>query len=639
MKLAALIAFACIALAVAPALASGPFVSIKGTRFQLNGKNWTPFGAMYTPLYAQPGEGKEPKDWIVDYDPKAIDEDLGLMQSLGMNAVRILDSEKFNNDHRHENWATYPTRSTSYKARFNDFLDRLGKAGMKAQLFLHYTPEGSRWIHSPLELAGDRKVREQSLALIRKTITELGLASRPELWSYEVDWEPHIGGEAGRSTPNALRLWNNWIIDQYGSVANARKSWGYVGKTLKVNGGRFIGPPTDDELLSDGEWTKKCVAYRRFIIELINRKHAYLADTIRSVDPNHLIMAQRVAFVSVIPFSDKIIAYPLRHTIAYLDYFGYTFSPHDTWGLWNDKPYRTDTDRFRKQGFAIRYAACGKPVIFDEYGASTWYKEHPELKEAPMETIQQLHYGRMLEVGHEFGISGALAWWWVGKRPMSKGDNEWSDWGIRRMDGTLKPAAETIKEWAPRLKSTPDYQADSDLVVDEFAHANENQTNIQGKADFLAMLKEGKHPNVVSQYHGTDSATCPLTRLDGSETGPGPIRSLDSCLGVVRVLDAEGKWIDVQYGDIIRVSSDTVQARLLPANTGDAKWLTRGPGRVALVAESGGSEIEQPIPRDVAPDQAVPMSIHLRAGQVKLRMRSVGRVDFGEVLRFTLRRS
>lgn len=639
MKLAALAALACILLALVPALAARQFVSARGSRFYLGGNNWTPFGVMYTPLYAQPGEGKEPKDWIVDYDPKAIDEDLDLMQSLGMNAVRLIDSEKFNNDHRRENWATYPTPSTSYKARFNDCLDRLGKAGMKAQLFLHYTPEGSRWIPSPFELAGSRKVREQSMDIVRKTITELGLSSRPELWSYEVDWEPHVGSESERSTPNALKLWNNWILDQYASADNARKSWGYVGKMVKVGAQRFISPPTDDELLTDGEWTKKCVAYRRFVTELINRKYAYLTDTIRSADPNHLVTAQRVAFVSVIPFSDKTIAYPLRHTIAYLDYFGYTFSPHDTWGLWDENEYRTNVERFRKQGFAIRYAACNKPVIFNEYGASTWYKEHPELKENSMEVIQRLHCGRMLEVGHEFGISGALAWWWVGKRPMCKGDNEWSDWGIRRMDGTLKPAASTIKEWALRLQSVPEYRADSKLVVDEFAHANENEINIQGKADFLAMLKQGKHPDVVTQYHDTDSATCPLTRLDSSESGPAPIRALDSCLGVVRVLTAEGKWVHVQYGDVVRASSDTVQALLLPANTGDAKWLSSGAGRVALVAASGGSEFEQAIPREVGPDETVPMSIQLPAGEVKLRMRSVGRADFGEVLRFTLQRS
>ena len=126
---------------------------------------------------------------------------------------------------------------------------------------------------------------------------------------------------------------------------------------------RFISPPTDDEEVTDGEPTKKCVAYRRFVTELINTKYAYLTDTIPSTDPNHLLTAQRVAFVSVIPFSDKTIAYPLRHTIAYLDYFGYTFSPHDTWGLWDENEYRTNVERFRKQGFAIRCAACNKPVI------------------------------------------------------------------------------------------------------------------------------------------------------------------------------------------------------------------------------------------------------------------------------------
>ncbi len=622
------------------ATATQDFVTVTNGNFRIGKARWTPFGVMYTPLYAQPGVDQEPRDWMENYDPKPIDEDLDLMKSLGLNCVRLMDSEGYNNKHRSENWATYPTPQTSYKASFGDFLTRLGRRGMKAQFFLHYTPEGSRWIPSLFEFSADRRVREQSLALITKTIKDLALKDRPELLSYEVDWEPHVGGEQARNRADALKLWNRWIQDQYGSVANAEKSWGFVGDKMTVDGKEYVSAPTDEQVMNDGAWTRKSVAYRRFLIELINRKYAYLAHTIRTIDPNHLICAQRCAFLGKIPGHDDIILYPIRHTTAFLDYTGYTFSPHDTWGLFDENVYRNDPDRFRKQAFVIRYSKRGtKPVLFDEYGASTWYKQFPDQTAEHLELIQKLHYERMLQVGHEFGIDGALAWWWVGKRPMNKGDNEWSDWGIRRMDGTLKPCAEIVKRFAPSFQSLPAYRPTAKIVADEFAHACESDMYIRGKADFLAALQSGKLPEVVSPYDGTDSANCPLTRLDGSEGGTGPIRALDASLGVVEVLDGSGAWAPVSYGDTVKVASDKVKLRLTAANTGDAKWLRGGrdtKGAVVLAVKTPSSEREQAIPRDVPPDGTALLTTEVPVGDVTLQMRATGRADFGEVMRFRL---
>lgn len=612
---------------------SKPFVQVKNEQFYVGDSRWFPFGVMYRPLYAQPGVGQEPKDWIEYYDPKAIDEDLDLMQSLGLNAVRLMDDESFNNNHRDKNWATFPTANDSYKTRFGDFLDRLGKRGMKAQLFMHYTPEGSRYIPGVFDLVGNRKTREQSMALIQKIISELGLAHRPEIWSYEIDWEPHVASENTRNSKRALEMWNRWIIDQYGSARNATKSWGYLGKTVTIDDINYISAPSNDEVVNDGQWTKKSVAYRRFLTELINKKYAYLRRAIKEVDTNHLINAQRCAFLGRIPDHDSTILYPIRHTYAYLDYFGYTFSPYDTWGLFDENEYHNNDDKFRKQGFAVRYSKYGVPVIFTEYGASTWYKDFPEQTEEHLELIQRLHYQRMLEIGREFGIDGTLAWWWVGKRPMSKGDGEWSDWGIRRMDGTLKPCSETIKEQGKLISNSSEYKSDSTIIVDEFAHANESDTYIEGKDAFLKALQEGKAPDVCSQYEGTDSGTCPLTRLDGSEDGFGPVRALDSSLGVVEVLDASGKWVDVQYGDRIAVGSGVAKLRMEAANTGDAQWLA---GSVALVVKTDSTERIIPITRAVNANRRIVIEAQLPPGSVSLRMRAISRCDFGEVLRFTV---
>lgn len=610
-----------------------PFVQVKGEQFQVDGNRWFPFGVMYRPLYAQPGLDQESKDWIEYYDPKAIDEDLDLIGSLGMNSVRLMGSEYFNNKHRDKDWSGFPSASDSYRSRFSDFLDKLGKRGMKAQLFLHYTPEGSHYIPGVFDLVGKRNTRDQSMALIQKTISELGLAQRPELWSYEVDWEPHVAPENTRNAKLALEMWNRWIRDQYGSAHNAARSWGYLGKAVTIDDINYISAPSNEEVVNDGPWTRKSVAYRRFLTEMINKKYAYLRKAILDVDKNHLITAQRCTFLGRIPDHDSTILYPIRHTYAYLDYFGYTFSPHDTWGLFDENEYLNNPDRFRKQGFAIRYSKYGVPVLFTEYGASTWYKDHPEQTDEHLELIQKLHYQRMLEVGREFGIDGTLAWWWVGKRPMSKGDGEWSDWGIRRMDGTLKPCSDTIKEQCRLFENSAEYKPDSMITVDEFAHANESDIYIEGKNAFLGELQQGKHPDVRSQYQGTDSTTCPLTRLDGTEDSFGPIRALDSSLGVVEVLDASGKWVDVQYGDKITAKPGRARIRLEAANTGDALWQA---GDVALVIRTESTEHEIPLAGSVEPNKRIRIEAGVPTGNVSLQLKVIGRATFGEALRFSV---
>ncbi|MHB1458793.1 MAG: cellulase family glycosylhydrolase, partial [Armatimonadota bacterium] len=307
---------------------SDDFVKVDGTEFRLDGKKWIPFGTFYRPVSSQVKTGPE-RDWIANYDPAEIDRDLDLMKELGFNTVRIMTSVYYHIEHQKENWATYPTPETSYKARMDDFLTRLGKRGMKVQIFIHCLPDGSRYGMSLFEFINDKVKRDQSIAMVKKFITECELGNRPEILAYELDWEPHVGNEGTRNgtqwkdyyTP--LVLWNRWIVDQYGSAGNAEKLWGYIGSTIDSPHGPLVSAPTDDQVFSDGEWTRKSVAYRRFIEELINKRYAFLKQGIREVDRKHLLMAQRVCLIGKVPHN-KNISFPVRHTSAFLDYYGYT---------------------------------------------------------------------------------------------------------------------------------------------------------------------------------------------------------------------------------------------------------------------------------------------------------------------------
>lgn len=629
---------------------SGDFVKVDGTEFRLNNKKWIPFGTFYRPVSSQVKSGPE-RDWIANYDPAEIERDLDLMKELGFNTVRIITSVYYHVEHQKENWATYPTPETSYKARMDDFLGKLGNRGMKAQIFIHCLPDGSRYGMDLFDFIYDKEKRDQSISMAKKFITECRLSNRPEILAYELDWEPHVGHEGLRNgtqyqgyyTP--LTLWNRWIVDQYGSVADAEKLWGYTGQIIDSPHGPLVSAPTDEQVFGDGVWTRKSVAYRRFIEELINKRYAFLKEGIRKVDKNHLLMAQRVCLIGKVPHN-KMISYPVRHTSAFLDYYGYTFSPHETWSLFDLDTYLKDDDLFTRQGIGVLYNKTNKPVIFDEFGSTTYLPDFPYTEEH-LEKKQVLHYRRMFETAERFGADGMLAWWWIGKRPMYDNDPEVSDWGILRPDGTKKPVFDEIKSWSERMRSIPSYKPDSEIVVDDFAHADENDTYIEGKQLVLDAVKAGKHPKVITPYTGTNSRDCSLVCLCGLRSHTMcPKRALNAAFGIIEINTGDG-FKNIEYGDTVKLSkSKTIHFRVSVANTAEALWLNAedcgsDKGSVSLVLDVNSTKKVISIPHQVENnttcmiDFTVPALITDTA-EATLRMTSLGRCDFGEVFKFRL---
>ncbi|MHB1456278.1 MAG: glycoside hydrolase 5 family protein, partial [Armatimonadota bacterium] len=365
------------------------------------------------------------------------------------------------------------------------------------------------------------------------------------------------------------------------------------------------------------------------------------------VDRKHLLMAQRVCLIGKVPHN-KNISFPVRHTSAFLDYYGYTFSPHETWSLFDLDDYRNNNDLFIRQGIGVLYNKTNKPVIFDEYGSSTYMPDFP-YDEDHLEKKQVLHYRRMFETAERFGADGMLAWWWIGRRPMHDSDPEVSDWGILHHDGSKKPVFEEIKSWSKQMQSIPAYKPDTEIVLDDFAHADENDTYIEGKQLVLDAVKAGKHPKVVTPYTGSDSANCSLACLYGLRSHiQCPKRALNAAFGVIQV-DTGSGFKSVEYGDTINFSpGKPIRFQISVANTAEALWLDEatagtGKGCVAFTWDIGGSKGKVPISKSVESNTTTIIEFAVPApdsnsADLVFRMTSLRRCDFGEIFKFRLSR-
>ncbi len=627
------------------------YVTVENGIFRQCGRPWAPYGVFYRPVSSMVTAGPE-RDWVAHYDPVEVETDLRLMKQMGFNTIRIMASTYYHADHPKVDWSTFPTPQTSYKARLHDLLDRLKRHGMKAQVYVHLYPEGGRWVLPLFDFVDDPVKRAQSLQMARKFITECDLARRPEVLAWELDWEPHVGDQDvrnGRKWPGhvtPIKLWNRWIVDQYGSVDAANRCWGYLGPMVDTPEGPLVSAPSDDELFGDGVWTRKSVAYRRFIEELINKRYALLRDVFREIAPHHLLTAQRICLMGKVPHN-RNLPYPVRHTTAFLDYTGYTFSPHTTWGLFDEEVYRNDPIRFWSQGFGVRYNRMNKPSIFMEFGASTY---NPNLIDdvALQERIQALHYERMQEIATMFGADGALAWWWIGRRPMYDGDPEVSDWGILRPDRSEKPVTEVIRAWSGRMRNPPEFRADGITTVNEYAHADEADVYIGGARAFARLLKDGKRPDVRTLDQGADSRTCSLRCLCSALSHRiGPRRALSAAFGPFRAWSA-GTWRAVEYGALAPRDKDMQwRLRVEIGNTGEARWLDRQTaegksGTVGLRWRAGDRSGFVPVTACVEPNHTCFLSVSLPADlpagtSVTLQMEAMERTVFGELFRCVLR--
>ncbi len=138
--------------------AGDEFITVQGNDFYVRGRKWYPVGINFWPLYVS---GMDHQDfWAgwnqrVFYDPELVEQDLGRMESLGINMVSIQANEP------------------KYYRNLLDFVRRCGKHDIYVNLFCG--------------LASPVAFQEEPL---RSFLHEARLPDNPTIMAYDTIWEP-----------------------------------------------------------------------------------------------------------------------------------------------------------------------------------------------------------------------------------------------------------------------------------------------------------------------------------------------------------------------------------------------------------------------------------------------------------------
>lgn len=530
------------------------FMTIKDGELMLNGKRWRAHGVNYMPssgIGIEDGEYFE--HWIgaKSYDPEVIARDLDHCKQMGLNSVSAFVYTGYDKDQN-----------------MLDFLRLVEERGMKANIGLR--PGMPHWF--------DAEKMHNLIKMLR-------LAENDTVFAYDIAWEPMWGTHRERKRWDAD--WEKWIIERYGSVENAEKDWGYP---VPREDGKITNPDTI-HITSKGDWNVMVAAYRRFLDFLVYKQYSEAVWIIKSVDPNHFV-SFRMAEAGNPTALWGGIAYDFPYLAAAVD----ILEP-EAYGRIGD------WERVKPGWFEFAYAkwaAPEMPMLWAEMGVSTW--DLGRMMDTPQKLEYQAMYHRAwYRMLNGSGASGVYFWWYPGG--FRYGEN--SNYGIINPDGTDKPVTAAIRENAqgyltgPSAKK-PDYWIEIDR--------DEHPEGIAGiyeavKDEFWAAIDKGLTPGLRTKGTGTDSSNCPRVAVGNVPlTGSNPPKYLDAAIDSVRILDANGKWVEVKKDGVLKAAAGRpVVARVAFTNLGEAKLLKQSKtGAVTLtVAVADGRRASQPISADV----------------------------------------
>lgn len=526
------------------------FVKIKDGEFVLDGRRWRPHGVNYMPSSGIATEDKEYfEHWLCarSYDPEVIQRDLKHIKDMGFNAVSV-----------------FIDRRCMEAQNLLDFLRRLEKFGLKANLSLRPS--------MPMDF-------EHQWPLIRPIIERYKLSENDTIFAYDLTWEPMWGTRNDRKRWDAQ--WEKWIIDQYGSVENAEKDWGFA-VPRDTNG--TVTNPSAEQIERDGEWRNMVSAYRRFLDILLYKEYSAARRLVRSVDPNHFVSFRMSSAGDPTMRWEGRLAYDWPYLAGAVD----ILEP-EAYGRIGDWEW------VRAGWFQFEYArACAPrlPMVWAEVGYNIW---QTAVNQPTPESLyaQARFYKDFYRMMISSAADGVFFWWYPGGFRVYEN----SDFGIINPDGSDRPVTQVIRRHGPRFINGPDARpVDYWIEIDRDKRAD----GIVGiyeevQQEFWKAVDNGYVPGLKLAGTGLTSVDCPEVAVGNTPwTGNNPHKYLDGVFDSVELFDAQGNRIQVRNGDVIKVSSsDCPKAILTVTNLGMAEWVPpseyTGNGTVYLSVTSDSS--------------------------------------------------
>jgi hypothetical protein len=434
------------------------FIEARDGGLWLRGKPWKAHGINYMPSSGIGlANGRYFEAWLGRgaYDPEVIERDLRRIKAMNLNAVSVFV--------HHE----------SLKAQhLLDLLRRCEALDLHVNQSLRPgTPMDFRW-----------KEMKELIEFYR-------LAQNDTVFAYDLAWEPNHGDQAQQQRAYS-KLWRDWVLKRYGTLAAAEKAWGAPApQPQKTSDFGFqisdFGIPLMSQLTADGPWRKLVADYRLFLDDLLREKYSAARELVQSIDPHHAVS-----------FRMSCAGDPTYNWDAALPYDFYGLA--DAVDLWEPEAYGRigDWDRVRAGEFTAAYARlcdADKPLIWAEMGYSVWDMNRmaPDPEKLAFEGRYYANFYRMMI---ESGADGIFFWWYPGGFRL--GEN--SDFGIINPDGTDRPATKIIRTEGPRfLKAPKPRKPNYWIAVDRDRDARGLFGIYEAvQADFWKAMTEGRRPGL-----------------------------------------------------------------------------------------------------------------------------------------------
>ena len=579
-----------------------------GGRFTLAGKPWHPVGVNYwvhnlggTPTDVYTNGWLDP----VSYQPSVVEADLAQLERLGCHAIAAVGAEI--------HWGQ--GGDTPQLRDLREFLDRCQRHHIKVILFVGGLDPRGR------DDAGARTI-------IR------AVRNHPALMGYDIAWEPGYGDARRAYTPQ----WRDWLVQQYGSLAQAEAAFGYA-LPRDVDG--KVDAPSDELLATDGAWRAITGAYRAFIDYQLGIEYRHSAAVVRSEDPWHL-----AGFRGSTPDSPqgfKPVEQPsVLHFMDWAGPEGYDVPSYGKLSPW---------DWIEGRGLCTRmlsFLSGGKPVVWMEFGmpiypnGTDWTDDLIHL--TPAKYKYQADEGRQFwQMQVESGAWGSFAWWYPGGFRL--GEN--SECGFVDPNNAIRPVAKMAQQLWPKFAASETRKPDTWLEFQPESHPGGWVGEyLRLRGEYQRLAAEGKTVDVRTAGQAMTSATCPLIGPAGEPwPGAGPLRYLNAVFERVRVRAVGGNWQEIAMptapGVPIEARLPAGQAVELEAwvgNLAEAKWLRND----VSLSLTGGAVSQAALAADTAFQASgrfapVRLTGSLTAPlKLRLQTNAQGRATFGEILNLTL---
>ncbi|MHB0999983.1 MAG: glycoside hydrolase 5 family protein [Armatimonadota bacterium] len=572
-------------------------VTIIDGDMMLDGKRWRAYGVNYMPSTCIASEDWEYLAyWLraMSYDSEAAERDLKHIKDIGFNSVSI-----------------FLFHESMQSQNLLDVLRIIKELGLKANLSLRPgTPMNFEW----------KKMKEM--------IEYYRLKDCDTVFAYDLAWEPMIGTHEMRKEWDPQ--WQEWIIERYGSLANAEHDWKYP--VPRDESGKVTNPKTED--FTD-KGLRMTSAYRRFLDTLLYKKYSAARKLVQSVDPNHPVSFRMADTGNPTWRRTDALVYDFPYLAGAVDIM--EPEAYGRIGDWEQvKPGRFEFEY-------SRWAAPHLPIFWAEAGKHAW--DSTTMSAPPYYLQAQADFYRdFSRMMIESGFDGVFYWWYPGGYRW----DEKSDYGIINPDGTDRPVTKVIRENADKLLNGPSAKpVDHWIEIDRDLHPSGlGGIYDTAKAEFWDAIDKGLTPGLRTAGTGTTSADCPLIAVGNTPiNGINPPKFLDASIDLFEILDANGRWKTVKKGDKVTVNaSKPVIGRITLMNLGEAKWITEdGRGAVYITSEGSNGVIRTKIPSSVPHLSSITVNnVELthagfgEAAQITIGLLADRRTRFGERFNVTL---